>query len=320
MTSEIADRLRNDKKIILVHGNADMDAIGSAYALSKCFPEADVCAPNGVDRVSKMVSEKMDFRILEKCELSDYDLIVVVDTSSPEQLGECFDLPKDRTLIIDHHHESDKWDGYITYIDDRKVACTEIVLEIIKENGIGLTRDVGLMLLGGMLTDSGHFQFADPKLLEDFAYILRMTGLQMDEALSLTKSDIGMSERVSVMKCIERSKFERIGNMIAATSYGGSFEASGCRALLQAGADVAFVASQRDDDFRLSARATQGIVRRGFNLGNVIRDIGTETDTDGGGHDGAAGLSGNGDIEAILHICMQRTMEEFRKIKNGTDD
>ena len=61
------------------------------------------------------------------------------------------------------------------------------------------------------------------------------------------------------------------------------------------------------------------MVRRGFNLGEIIKDIGTETDNDGGGHDGAAGLSGVGDIEAMLHICMQRTMEEFRKIKKSRE-
>ena len=80
-----------------------------------------------------------------------------------------------------------------------------------------------------------------------------------------------------------------------------------------------FVASQRDENYRLSARATQEMVRRGFNLGDIVKDIGGETDSDGGGHDGAAGLSGIGDIEAMLHICMQRTMEEFRKIKKSRE-
>ena len=128
-----------------------------------------------------------------------------------------------------------------------------------------------------------------------------------------------MSERVANMKCIGRSKFERVGDMIVATSYGGSFEASGCRALMAAGADVAFVSSQRDDNFRLSARATQEMVRRGINLGEIIKGIGYETTTDGGGHDGAAGLSGIGDVEAMLHICNSRTMDEFRKIKKNRE-
>lgn len=316
MFKKIAEQLRDKKKIVMVHGNADVDAISSAYAIAECFPEADIFAPNSIDRVSKIVTEKLQIKVLDNCDLNDYELIVVVDTSSPEQLGEGFAIPEN-CLVIDHHHDGGKWIGCERYIDDTKVACAQIILGILRENGIPFSRDVGLALLGGMITDGGHFQFADPDLLRDFAYILETCGIDMDEALTLTKSPVSMSEKVATMKCIERSKFERIGDMIVATSYGGSFEASGCRALMAAGADVAFVASQRDDTFRLSARATQEMVRKGINIGEIIKDIGTETITDGGGHDGAAGLSGNGDAEAMLHICMQRTMEEFRKIKRS---
>lgn len=319
MFKEIADKLRDKKKVILVHGNADMDAISSAYVLSKCFPQADICAMNSIDRVCKMVSEKIGFQVIESFDPDDYDLIVTVDSSSPDQVVESLVLPKEKTFVIDHHHRNGKWDGYDSYIDDTKVACVEIILDLIRENDLQIDRDMGMMLLGGMLTDSGHFQFADTKLLNDFSYVMETTGIHMDEAMALTKSEPSMSERVSVMKCIERSKFDRVGDMIVATSYGGSYEAAGCRALLLSGADVVFVVSQRDENFRLSARATQEMVRRGFNLGDIIKDIGTETDNDGGGHDGAAGLSGVGDIEAMLHICMQRTMEEFRKIKRSRE-
>jgi len=126
-----------------------------------------------------------------------------------------------------------------------------------------------------------------------------------------------MSERIAVMKAIGRVKFDVIGDMIVSVSYGGSFEASSCRALMMAGADVVFVGSQRDEEFRISARATQDIVRKGIHLGNIINGIGGETQTDGGGHGGAAGISGTGDVEAMLHICMQRTMDEFRTIKRA---
>ena len=315
MLEEIADRLRGGRNAVLVHGNADMDAVGSAYGICATYG-GNICALGGMDRVSRMVSEKMEFSVAETFDPDDYDTVCVVDTSSPEQLGQDVILPADRTVIIDHHMVTGKWEGYRTYIDDTKVACTEIILQMLKDDGMEIRRDVGMMLLGGMLTDSGHFQFADPCLMRDFAYVMEVSGIHMDEALALTKSEPNMSERTSVMKCIGRSKFERVGDMIVATSYGGSFESSGCRALMLAGADVAFVASQRDDSFRMSGRATQDIVRRGISLGDIMNGIGTETDTDGGGHEGAAGITGTGDAEAMLHICMQRTMEEFRRMKN----
>ena len=313
--AEAADFLREGSKVIMVHGNADMDAVGSAYALARMFSNCVIYAPEGVDRVSKMVAEKLSIDILEECDISCFDKIVVTDTSSPEQLAPTVTSVPAEALVIDHHMPSGRWDANRFLCDDSMVACAQVALRVIRAAGAKLDKDTGLSLIGGMITDSGHFQFADPTLLRDFAEVMEEAGIEMDEAFALTRSEMSMSERVAMMKCVERSRFDRVGDMIVAVSYGGSFEASGCRALLQAGADVVFVASQRDDVFRISARATQDMVRKGIHLGDMLRNIGAEVTADGGGHGGAAGFSGVGDCEAMLHICMQRTMDEFREIK-----
>ena len=211
MLNRIAEELRQGRKVVLVHGNADMDALGSAYALSKAFPEADVYAPNGLDRVTRMVSEKMDVAILEQCDLSCYDRVVVVDTSSPEQLEGVSDIPGN-AIVIDHHKPTGKWDFADTfYCDDTRTSCCEIIKELIDAAGIPITRDMGLMLLGGMLTDSGHFQFARPAMLPAFADIMSRCGIEMDEAMELTQAPVSMSERIAMMKAIERTRFDRVG-------------------------------------------------------------------------------------------------------------
>ena len=312
--SETAAALRGGKKAVLVHGNADMDAVGSAYAIARTFGDCTVVAPGGLDRVSRMVAEKIGIEFTEDCDLSPYEKIVVVDTSSNEQLAPLTEIPKD-AIVIDHHIPNGKWDGYRFLCDDTKTACTQVVLRLIRESGAELDRDTGLALLSGMITDSGHFQFANAEMLSDFSQVMEECGIDMDEAFNFTRMPMNMSERIAMMKCAERSRFDRVGDMIVAVSYGGSFEASGCRALLQAGADVVYVASQRDDAYRISARATQDMVRRGVNLGQIFKELGHEVTADGGGHGGAAGISGIGDCEAILHICMQKTMDIFREIK-----
>jgi nanoRNase/pAp phosphatase (c-di-AMP/oligoRNAs hydrolase) len=319
MLAEVGNSLKGKNKVILVHGNADTDAVGSAYAIAECFPPAVIYAPGGVDRVGKIVMDKLNVTILDQCDISDHELVVVVDTSSPEQFKPGSAVIPKNSVIIDHHVPTDKWNDMIFVCDESKVSCCELVYDIICASNISINRNVGMALLCGMLTDSGHFSYSDTKLLRTFAEIMDITGIGMDEAMDFPRSETSMSERVAVMKGMERSKFERIGDMIVATSYGGSFEASVCKALLNAGADVVFVGSQRDDMFRLSARADQEMVRRGIHLGEIMKDIGRETVTDGGGHGGAAGLSGIGDAEAMLHICMQRTMNEFRNMKKSSE-
>lgn len=315
MLDATIERLKGKRKIVVMHRNADMDALGSAYAIAKCFPEADIFAPGSLNHMTKVVVEKLGIKVLENCDVSAYEQIVVVDCSSPDQTTtDTFSLPEN-CIAIDHHIPTGKWDENNFYCDSSKVACVQIFLDVIRKENIKIDRDLGLVLLLGMLTDSGHFQFSNPVMLRDFAYVLEETGIGIDEVMNLAKNDISMSERVSVLKCVQRAKFERVGDMIVATSSGSSYEASGCFALIAAGADVAFVASQRDDNFRLSSRATQKMVRRGINLGEMVKSVGTDTISDGGGHEGAAGLSGNGDAEAILHICMEKMMEQFREIK-----
>lgn len=314
-TNEILGRLRGSKKIILTHGNSDMDAIGSAYALKSCFEPADIWAPAGVDRVARMVADKLEIPILETADLKDYDLVVVVDTSSPDLLQtEGLTVPPD-SLIIDHHAPTGKWEGMDFNCDESRTSCCEIVYDLITAAGIEMDKKTGLALLGGMLTDSGHFQFADSRMLRTFADILDKCQIPMDEALLLVRAPVSMSERSAALKAVGRSKFEKVGDMIVAVSYGSSFEAASCRALMASGADVVFVGSQRDEEFRVSARATQEMVRRGIKLDAIMGQLSKETTTDGGGHGGAAGMTGVGDAEAMIHMCMMKTMDEFRNIK-----
>ncbi|HSV42353.1 MAG TPA: DHH family phosphoesterase, partial [Methanomassiliicoccales archaeon] len=134
------------------------------------------------------------------------------------------------------------------------------------------------------------------------------------EAYALIDVEPDVSERVAMLKGGQRVRFERVGDKIVAISLGSSFESSVCKGLLNIGADVAFVVSQRDENFRLSARARPEMVRAGLHLGKMLEGLGKETDNEGGGHPGAAGLTGVGDAEAMANICMKKTMDFLRAL------
>ncbi len=318
MLSRIAKELSSEgTKAVLVHGNADMDALGSAYAIARCFPGCAIFAPDGLDRVSKMVAAKTETAVRDGLG-EGFDRIVVVDTSSPEQLCPVDGFHAD--IVIDHHKPTGKWDDVeLFFCDENRSSCCEIVKDLIETAGIDIPRDVALMLMGGMLTDSGHFQFANAKLLKAFSELMSMHDIAMDEAMGFVQAGVSISERIAMLKAVSRVRVERVGQMIVATSAAGSFEASSCRALLASGADVAFVGSQRDDEFRISGRATQEAVRKGIHLGEILGRVGGETMSDAGGHGAAAGINGTGDVEAMLMICMENTMDAMRRIREKED-
>lgn len=310
---EVANALQEGRKAVLVHNNADVDAMGSAYALYRSFPDCTICACGGTDYVANTLIDNLEIPYTDQYDPEDYDLTVVVDTSSPELLD--VEVPEG-SIIIDHHIPTGKWKNFKFFCDCESVSCCEVVAEIIRQAGYPIDKKTGLALLGGILTDSGHFQFAKGDTLRNFARIMEEGDIAMDEAMSVISSEIRMSERVAVMKTIGRVKFERVADMIVASAIGNSFEASACRAIMNSGADVVFVGSQRNDNFRISSRATQKIVRRGINLGDILKGVGADTDCDGGGHLGAAGLSGIGDVEALLGMCVHQVMDVFRDIRD----
>jgi len=316
MLSTIAQALRAPgRKVVLLHGNADPDALGSAYAIQRAFPDVVIAAPGGLDRVSKVIAAKLGIEVRDAVDPAEYDLVAAVDASSREQLG----LPDlgEVAVVIDHHAPSGDWNGPLHLIDESRRSCAELVHDLLREADHVPDRSTALALAAGMLTDSGHFRFANPDTLDTMAALMRETGIGMDEVLDLTDLAPDVSERISQLKGAQRLRFERIGDGVAAVSLGSAHESSVCKALLMIGADIAFVGSQRDERFRISARARQDMVRKGLHLGKLLDEVGGETQNSGGGHAGAAGLTGVGDVEAVLNICLSKALDFLRTVRDA---
>lgn len=319
MLSGIAKELSKDGgTLVLLHGNADPDALASGFAIQQSFPEVTIGTPGGLDRLSKLLSAALGINTVEKVSGIPRKRILILDTSGPEQIEGELDLPE--AIVVDHHMKNDKWAGArIYYCDDTKSSCSEIVLELLKSADKKISREVGLSLMYGILTDTGYFKFAKPGALVTFAELMKEHNVQMDEAMGLVGVDIDISERISQLKGAQRLKYWKIGDYIVAVSQGSAFEASVCKALLGLGADAVFVGSQRGDQFRISARANPALVRKGLHLGKLLGSVGSETTNGGGGHPGAAGITGVGDVEAILNICAENALKVLRGLGSSRD-
>jgi len=313
--SKIASELEKGDFLILLHGNADPDALASAFAIKSSFPKVRIGVPGGLDRVSKVLLKVLDIEAAENVDTSG-GRYLVLDTSGPEQLN--IDLDLGSSIIIDHHTRNAKWENAKLYhCDDSKSSCSEIIYELLKEAGKKVSKNVSLALMFGMLTDSGYFKFAKPLTLVTFAELMSLNDIQMDEVMGLADLDTDISERISQLKGAQRLKYWKVGGHIVAMSQGSAFEASVCKSLISLGADIAFVGSQRGEQFRISARATQLMVRKGLHLGKLLGAVGSETTNGGGGHPGAAGITGVGDVEAILNICVDNTIKILNRMSSG---
>jgi nanoRNase/pAp phosphatase (c-di-AMP/oligoRNAs hydrolase) len=305
MLSDILSELNSGSKCVLLHVNADPDALGSAVALCLSFPDVTIGSIEGLSKNGKLLQKVLDVEVTERPDLSHYDKVIVVDTASPDRLGD-YQKNLDNLIVIDHHMKGDKWQAKYHYTDENRSSCSEIIYEVLKLGKREINHKIGVALCAGILTDSGKFSYADHKTLRTFSDIMKEGNVGMDEVLGIFSEghETDYSRRISRLKGAQRLKFETISGFIIATSFVGSFESSVCGSLLNIGADCAFVGSQRGDEFRISGRANQALVSAGMHLGNLFLGIGGENGCEGGGHDGAAGLTGVGDVEAFLNICV----------------
>jgi phosphoesterase RecJ-like protein len=312
--SALAKTLLTGRSAFVIHGNADPDALGSAYALSSIF-SGPIIAPGGLDRNSKVVAERLSIQVQDDFDEVNIDRIVILDTSGPEQLGKLSYLGNDENVfVVDHHIKNSNWRSKNYFCDDKKSSCCEIAYEIVKASGKKLSRNAALAILSGILTDTGHFRYGNVHSLEAFVTIMKEYDIAMSEPLETIESETDLSEKISQLKGAQRLRFIRVEKFIIATSFGSAFEASVSKSLVMLGADMAFVGSQRGLHFRISARASQNAVDMGIHLGKLLEGVGKETSNGGGGHPGAAGLSGEGDVRRILDLCVHRSKKAIRSL------
>ena len=311
-------------KIALVcHHNADPDAVGSAYAMKfliKClFPnvESKIIVPMGISIPSKRLLEKLNFHDLHE-KLEDYvNMVILIDTCSLVQLGSLGDLIKQSStplVVIDHHKPLDELSqrSNLMIVDADSSSTAEVVYTIFRELTINMSSKVAFALLTGLIYDSKRFMLASQRTFMAALHLISY-GADYSEALEILSTDMDMSERIARLKGAQRAKILKVKNWLVAVSHVSSFEASVARALMDLGADVAFVAGSSGREVRVSSRSSSHFYNStGIHLGrDVMEKVGKFIGGGGGGHATAAGANGKGEVNEVLNLCIKLISEKL---------
>ena len=303
--AEFFNRLLDYRNILyLCHRNADPDAISSAFALSEAIG-GTVGLVDGRNRVASVLIERLGIEVVDKPNPADYGFVVVVDTSTKAQLN---DLELTRYCVIDHHTTTALTENAEFYLHRNSTSTVEIVYNILKVMGAPINRRVGIGMLTGIVTDTGHFKHATADTFRTVAKIIEDSGVEYGEVLDLmaaTPQDISM--RIAILKAASRVELDRVHDMLIASSHVSSFGGSASSMLIYIGADIAFVGTTKGESVRISARAKRDAVNVGVNLGQLMEDISSEYNGTGGGHSGAAGIDVIADMKEVLDKCREKT-------------
>ncbi|MDR0767660.1 MAG: DHH family phosphoesterase [Methanosarcinales archaeon] len=312
---EFVGRLLDYRNILYIcHRNADPDAIGSAYTLAEAIG-GTIGIVDDCNRVAASLIDKLNIPVVMCPDPSDYDMTVVVDTSTRGQLNE---IKLEKFCLIDHHATTALLDDAEFYIHEETTSTVEIIFRILNAAGIHISPKMGLAMITGIITDTGHLKHANASTFKTLSEIMEVSGVDYFDALELmaaTPQDISI--RIAMLKAAMRCEVERVGDCLIATTNVSSYGGAAASMLTNIGADIAFVGSVKDDrSVRVSGRAKRDMILSGVNLGKLMEDVGDKYNGTGGGHSGAAGI----DAECSLETLMADCKEYARKLLAGDSD
>ena len=321
--------------VITTHRNADPDAIASAYTLSKLIEKVKanvkvyIILPEGLSALSKRLIEylNVDIKTLSPKDVDSefwesVDTIFIVDTCSLEQLGPLKHVVMEKygklkVFIVDHHfaHKNLTKLAYTTLILSDARSTTEIIFTLYESLGLEITETIANLMLAGIVYDTRHFILARPETFNIVASLIRY-GAKYATVLKALQTKMEIPERIARLKAAQRMQIYRINEWIIVVTHVGAYEASAARALLDLGADVAFVASEDKGEVRVSARAKEEFYKgTGVHLGkDIMKPLGEFLQGGGGGHETAAAASGRGSAELALIKCIELLKNHLKQV------
>ncbi len=260
-----------------------------ASKLVECLGgEPCILLPEGLSHQSKKLLEGLNLELGE-CK-GDPELVVVVDTANPAQLGGLQDLLEKPLILIDHHAPGILAEKALYSIVEPAASATELTANLLEEAGCRLGASEATLGLAGIIYDTKRFLLATPKTFRA-AYWLASQGGDYTRALSLLSSQgpAPMPERMARLKAVSRLRLGRAcKDILVAVTHIGSYESSVARSLVELGADVAVVLTERRDGYRASVRTSKLAEEHGIRADAVARYLAEKYGGQGGGHPGAA--------------------------------
>jgi nanoRNase/pAp phosphatase (c-di-AMP/oligoRNAs hydrolase) len=210
-------------------------------------------------------------------------------------------------VIIDHHT---KFGGDMRakqeIIDPSASSACEILYFMLKPTD----RISCLCLLMGIISDSAAFKYATPATFEAASKLLTLSGISYSELISLSHAPESLSERIEAIRSCSSVSAEKVGERIIALAMAKSHEAHFADTLVSLGADVAFVGCESENG-RISARARDSL-KGHVRLDGIMSEVGKVMNGNGGGHEMAAGATGEkGSVREALAVCRKLAEQQI---------
>jgi bifunctional oligoribonuclease and PAP phosphatase NrnA len=296
--------------VIAAHIGPDGDALGAALALHRALAARGAkTLPTWGEEPLRVPAAYADLPGVDDLvapsdiDAADVDLLVSVDAASASRLGALqplldADVP---VVVVDHHPTNTRF-GTVHLVAPRAAATVVIVDELLRRMGIDLDPEIATCLYVGLVTDTGRFQHAttDRAAMELGGRLIE-AGAPHEELTRRLFGTRTVGELTLLARALGRLTFvPEVGVVHAHVTVedleeaGAGIEAAEAIIDVVRTTDVAEVAlvAREDagsDGWRVSLRS-----RGAVDVGRIAEGLG------GGGHDRAAGFTGQGTYDEVL--------------------
>lgn len=169
MTNEILKAIKGAKSVLLhCHPYADPDSIGSVLAMTMFIKKngikvtpimGDSDYPNNLKSLPQ--HDLIVPKNFTQIDLSDFDLFIILDSSTPNQITQLTEviLPETlNTIVIDHHVTNLKF-GNINHVDSDCSSTCEVLFNLFKGWKVEIDKDMAICLFMGIFADTGGFKY-----------------------------------------------------------------------------------------------------------------------------------------------------------------
>lgn len=169
--SRFAEIIAANKRFVLTsHIRPDCDALGSELGMAAVLRTLGKsvrivngqATPPNLTFIDPQKQIGVIGQTVKPEELSDTDVVMVLDTSAWVQLGPMADFIRafpGKKIIVDHHVSEDDL-GAELFKETTAEATGRLVVEAAAALGVKLTREIATPLFAAIATDTGWFRFA----------------------------------------------------------------------------------------------------------------------------------------------------------------
>jgi phosphoesterase RecJ-like protein len=168
----VLERLLAARSVVLVtHVHADGDGSGSEAAVASWLEargiRAAIVNPTPFPDTFRFLLHRPDVVAdlgteAGEAALAEADLFVVLDTSEPQRVGALAPrLPRERTLVVDHHPAGREVVGDVAVQDATASATGELVYDLVRLAGDPLSPQAALGAYVALVSDTGSFRYGN---------------------------------------------------------------------------------------------------------------------------------------------------------------